>query len=356
MAGENEKQLRKALRAEVNPLLIGLRSDNKQLWKAIKLLIEEQKKTRNVNIKRQEFPEIQKVETTNPQREIKVSNFPETTKVVGIKGLFGNLYNKLEQLENKRDEGLQRLFLGFTKAIKVHIFKVRVENPTEIKFPKVQTVDFVKGIKELLKQEAVQRVKIENSTPKDAIPVVLVDKDKKRFYNILSAISSGINHATDVRSLFQKFFDEGRTFKVTSDIISTANNQNENELILIRNPAGSDTKIRFDDMKFQSSGNILTFVRIYRVPTVTDTGVPLVVNNTRTDGKPPKSLAFFAPTASDFGTLLETFISTIENNFDIENKLVDTLLEGEDLLITVQQSSSSSQNSSFDTHYIEQHN
>ena len=153
-----------------------------------------------------------------------------------------------------------------------------------------------------------------------------------------------------------KFFDDGRTFKVATDIISTANNQNENELILIRNPAGSDTKIRFDDMKFQSSGNILTFVRVYRLPTITDTGVALVVNNTRTDGKPTKTEAFFAPTASAFGTLLETFISTIENNFVTENKLIDMLLEGEDLLITVQQSSASSQSASFDTHYVEQHN
>ena len=349
---DKEKQFRKALKAEITPLIIGLRNDNKALWKAIKLLVSEQKKTKNVKIQNQiEPPEIQKVETINPQREIKVNNFPEKIRVRGIKGLFASLNGNIRTGDNL----LVKAVLQVEKALKSHIFKVQVQNQKEIKFPKVQTVDFVKEIKELLKQEAVQRVKIDNSTPKDAIPVVLVDKDKKRFYNAISQIVNALSHASDVRSLFQKFFTEGRTFKVTTGIISTANNQNENEFVLIRNPAGSGIKVRFDDMKFQASGNIVVFVRVYRLPTITDTGVALAVNNTRTDGKPEKSQAFLAPTASDFGTLLEAFISTIENNFVTENKLADMLLEGEDILITIQQSSASSQNASFDSHYVEEH-
>ncbi len=355
MAGENEKQLRKALKAEVSPLLIGLRNDNKALWKAVKLLVSEQKKTKNVKIQNQiEPPEIQKVETINPQKEIKVNNFPEKIRVRGIKGLFASLNGNIRTGDNL----LVKSILQVEKALKSHIFKVQVQNQKEIIFPKVQTVDFVKEIKTLLKelkQEVVQRVKIENSTPKDAIPVVLVDKDKKRFYNAISQIVNALSHASDVRSLFQKFFTEGRTFKVTTGIISTANNQNENEFVLIRNPAGSGIKVRFDDMKFQASGNIVVFVRVYRLPTITDTGVALAVSNTRTDGKPEKSQAFLAPTASDFGTLLEAFISTIENNFITENKLIDMLLEGEDMLITIQQSAASSQNASFDSHYVEEH-
>ena len=353
MAGK-EKDFKKALKAEVAPLLIVLRKEIAGLTKVTKLLVSEQKKTRNVNIKSQEFPDVQKVETINPQTEVKVKNFPEATRVKGIRGLFSDLGNKIRQ----GDEGVIKILLLKFDELRKSTLKVEVQNQKAIVFPKVQTVDFVKELKHILKQAEVQRVKIENSTPGEAVPVVLTSKDKKRFYDAISQIVNAIGGGggrADVRSLFQKFFSKGRTFKVTTGIISTANNQNENELILIRNPAGSGTKVRFDDMKFQASGNIVVFVRVYRLPTITDTGVALEVNNTRTDGKPEKSQAFLAPTASAFGTLLETFISTIENNFVTENRLIDMLLEGEDILITIQQSSSSSQNASFDTHYIEEH-
>lgn len=354
MENETEKQIKKALKAELAPLLIGLRNEigalRKQLQRSEKARPDVQK-TKVTN--QPKPPEVQKVEQTNPQKEVSVKNFPEHVKVWGIRKALANIYDKYEQVEHYNNELLIQAITKTAKKavteIKDFVFHVRIVNQT--KFPTVMKVQEQRP----QKQREVQRVKIENSAPGDAVPVVLVEKGKRRFYNALVDAVNQIQHATDVRTLFQKFSSAGRTFKITTDIASTANNQNENEFVLIRNPAGSGIKISIDDLKFQASGNILTFVRVYRLPTVTDTGVALAVNNTRTDGKPTKSEAFFAPTASAFGTLLETFISTIENNFFTEMKLVDTLLEGEDLLITVQQSSASSQNASFDAHYVEDH-
>jgi len=231
MAGNIEKQFKEAIKAELKPLFLALRNDNKATRKIMRLLIAESKKTRSVNIDKQKFPEVQKVETTNPQKEVAVSNFPEAVKVKGIRSYFRNLGNKIEQIEDKRNEGLQRLISGVTKAVKTHVFKVAVENQTEVKFPKVQKVDFTQEVYKLLKQAEVQRVKIENSTPDEAVPVVLVDKMKKRFYEVLQIVSSAgkqIAQGHIVKSPTNGFASVG-----TSSSIIVASNNDRTDLEIV---------------------------------------------------------------------------------------------------------------------------
>ncbi|KKM01602.1 hypothetical protein LCGC14_1792800, partial [marine sediment metagenome] len=279
MAGK-EKDFKKALKAEVAPLLIVLRKEIAGLTKVTKLLVSEQKKTRNVNIKSQEFPDVQKVETINPQTEVKVKNFPEATRVKGIRGLFSDLGNKIRQ----GDEGVIKILLLKFDELRKSTLKVEVQNQKAIVFPKVQTVDFVKELKHILKQAEVQRVKIENSTPGEAVPVVLTSTDKKKFYNAISEVVRALGGGggrPDVRDLAQKASDEGHTYTFATGILSSANNQNENELILIRNPAGSKRILRIEEFNFQSDGNIIIFVNVYKAPTVTDTGTPITINKTR---------------------------------------------------------------------------
>lgn len=174
--------LKNVLKAEISPLLIGLRNEIADLAKEIKRQEKAKPKIQKSEITNpQKFPETQKTEEVNPIKEVTVTNPQERVQVKGIKGLFGNLYNKIAQ---------QTDFLGKSiKEIKTHVFKVQVENQKNVKFPDVQKVEVTNP----QKQEGVQRVKIENTQPSEAVPVVLTEKGKKRFYDILFQVTGGSN-------------------------------------------------------------------------------------------------------------------------------------------------------------------
>ena len=181
---DDQKKLQLALSKEVKPLLVGVRNDLAAIEKLVKAINKKEpreiQKTEVTN-----HPEIQKVEQTNPQKEVSINNFPDKTKIAGLKQLFGNLYNKNEQIAEKRDNTLTKLFAGFTKAIKTHVFKVKVEN--QLKLPTVLKVEEQNPTK----QKQLQDVRITNRKQNEAIPVVLVSHDFKRFYDLVVQIAGG---------------------------------------------------------------------------------------------------------------------------------------------------------------------
>ena len=89
------------------------------------------------------------------------------------------------------DNLLVKSILQVGTALKSQVFKVHIQNQKEIVFPKVQTVDFVKEIKELLKQAETRNVHIENQSPKDAVAVKLATQDGRRFYDAMLQVTGG---------------------------------------------------------------------------------------------------------------------------------------------------------------------
>ena len=187
MANDIQKKLQVALQKELKPLFIGLRND------LAALLSEQKKQTAKKpptvqKIKVTNHPDIQKVEQINVPREVKITNPQKEVNVNGIKQLFGNLYNKLAQIHLEDTNTLTKLFAGLTKALKAQVFKVRVEN--QLALPTVLKVEEQNPTE----QKQLQDVRITNSKPREAIPVVLVSHDLKRFYDVMVQLVGGGGH------------------------------------------------------------------------------------------------------------------------------------------------------------------
>lgn len=197
MEKENEKKLKELLRAEFLPLFVGLRNELKSLGEKLEV------------IKQKEPPQVQKVLVENQleiPKEVEVKNFPQLSKVeitnpqkeVEVRGI-GLFFDKLFDGFSAVSEGLKALSLAFGKEIKEmasKIFKVEVINqkefPSEIKATILNPQDF--------KQEPPiipNRIFIENSEPKDAVPVVLTTHDKKKFYESIQQIIAGNDISLD---------------------------------------------------------------------------------------------------------------------------------------------------------------
>lgn len=190
---KENKTFKAALKSVIAPLLIVIRREQKETNKKLDDLKESR-------------PEVQKTEVTNLQKEIEVTNFPKQIKAeitnpqkeVEVKGIAGYFRDVTKTVGASFTKSITYLVdetrKGF-KDLKDNTFKVTVTNQKDVKFPKVQDVALkeLDQILEALKQRVVQRVKIENSTPGEAIPVVLTNKDKRRFYDTLLQITGGTN-------------------------------------------------------------------------------------------------------------------------------------------------------------------
>ncbi len=179
-----KEQLKKALKSELAPLLIGLRNEVEKIGKIFEKAEKARPDIQKTEITNHpEAPETQSVHVENPTKEVKITNPQTEIAVKGIKGLFGNLYNKIAQGDNL----LVKAILQVETALKSHIFKVQIQN--QLKLPEVLKVE------EQNKQEppTVQRVKIENSMPDEALPVKLTTRDGKKFYDALLQVTGGTN-------------------------------------------------------------------------------------------------------------------------------------------------------------------
>jgi len=101
---------------------------------------------------------------------VEVAVDEQTEKVVASLNNFGE-YMK------SAGYGLQKVI----KAIGTTVFSVEVKNPT--------TEVTVTNLSDIKQPTIPRTVRISNSTPSEAIPVVLTTHDRKRFYEVLTTIS-----------------------------------------------------------------------------------------------------------------------------------------------------------------------
>lgn len=187
---KEKKPFRSALKSVVEPLLIGLRNEVKKLTEKIEAGQASTQKTEVTNfpeqrdeIKVSNLPETQKVEVTNPQEQ------------VNVKGL-GEGLSTLKEAIVKRLTTTSDSIVNSIKELGGKTLSVKITNQKEIKFPKTQGVKLsdadmqtlIKGIK-----QEVQRVQIENSQPGEAVPVVLTDRDRRRFVEAFMNVTGGAN-------------------------------------------------------------------------------------------------------------------------------------------------------------------
>lgn len=192
---KENKNLRSALKSVVAPLLIVIRRE----------IREGNKKLLDFVMAR---PDVQKTEVTNQQKEIKVANFPDKIKAeitnpqkeVEVKGLANHFVGLTKKVGELKDSIAKRLttttdsIVKSIKELKDTTLSVKITNQKDIKFPQVQGVKLsdkdIQAIVKGIKQE-VQRVQIENSTPGEAVPVVLTDLTRRRLYDLTVMITGG---------------------------------------------------------------------------------------------------------------------------------------------------------------------
>lgn len=183
MDKKQAEQLKEILRSEFLPLFVGLRDE----LKAVKKL--------QSDLLAKEPPDIQKTEVVNtpePIKEVGISNLPEVQKVevtnqpepikevsiANIAPMFGAIHQSFK-------DGV-KLLLDTLKNnwndAKANVFDVRVQNIE--KHPDTIKVSNFKDFK----QDFPERIKISNSQPSEAVPVILTDRDRKNFYNAVQQL------------------------------------------------------------------------------------------------------------------------------------------------------------------------
>ena len=201
-----KKKLAEALRSEVNPLLIGLRSDTKRVAKLLeKLIAKEPPKLQKTEVQNFPKPGVQKIEAEKiivENTDAKAIAEAAATIVEEIQATGAETEGATQNLEREVGAQAEKTRGAFAKAIvglgtamakaaadiKRSVFKVQVTNPPE---PFVMP-DVVK-VEEQHKQEPpkVQDVKVVNDKPSEAMPVILTSRDRKRFYDLLVQLTGG---------------------------------------------------------------------------------------------------------------------------------------------------------------------
>lgn len=219
------KQLKSALKSELLPQFVGLRRETKELGLLIKKLIAK------------EPPEIQKAEVQNfpalPERyNVLVENDRSEELIKAIvhlkesveKGDLTMMDRLVEVLVANEKAAADRTSETFDEidkhgsAIvdallqldKDHL-EVTVKNqPEPIAFPDVQRVEIIK--------QNEPRVKIMNSEPQDAVPVVLVSKDRRKFYDMITdGLRSQALSLHGVKDKLQAVIDAIEAIDITLD-------------------------------------------------------------------------------------------------------------------------------------------
>jgi len=144
----------------------------------------------------------------------------------------------------------------------------------------------------------------------------------------------------DNNSLWQKFTEDGIAFSVTTGTLNIGTA--ETDAFLFRNPAASGKNVRVRDLLtaiLESGSNVRGFVRLYAAPTITVEGTALVERKVRTSQTATSIVNTFSlPTISARGTLVNewTMINFTASPRDLD--LGGWVEEGEDVLITIQNS------------------
>ena len=141
----------------------------------------------------------------------------------------------------------------------------------------------------------------------------------------------------------QVLADEGRIFLALIDELNLGTGTAEKDIFLLRNPVASGVRLQFKEIVLVTtkvSGG--TSLRYYRNPTVSAAGTAISIENKKTDSITGVGTAFQLPTISARGVKLDISGAAgagelrHDENFEVE------LLEGEDLLFTINQPSANS--------------
>lgn len=136
--------------------------------------------------------------------------------------------------------------------------------------------------------------------------------------------------------LWQRQAAAGMGYAVTTNNILIAN-ANENNFLLLKNPAGSGKTVRIARIVFgsdENQANKSTFFRIYRDPIITADGTALAINNLKKGGLAGVMTAFKIPTISNKGTLMSAG-SYQAPRISEDTELAVMLQPGENMLITI---------------------
>jgi hypothetical protein len=143
-----------------------------------------------------------------------------------------------------------------------------------------------------------------------------------------------------VTSGWQFFAENDKAFVTTFGAQFTGGTA-EQAFMLLRNPVASGIYLRIKRLSLAVTTNALGTFRLYRSPTITADGVTLDIHNFRDQAVTGVVEAYSVPTYSVTNSLFEQFdlnsggVGTI--NLDEELALI--LLEGDELLVTLEQSS-----------------
>lgn len=238
MDEKQSRQLKEILKSEFLPLFVGLRSELKTL------------NTTVADLLKKEPPAVQKVENTNhpdPIKSVEVSNLPEKQKVeitnlpegiqeVEVKGI-ANQFARVTTTLYEGVKSLSALIGNNWNEAKAHEFKVNVQNIAP--YPKSIKVDNLDEIV-IPPSEFPSHIKISNSLPADAIPVILTDRDRKNFYNAIQQMyfANDVNLDRLLKAI-QNINIDGITVDLTDiENLITITNQILNDILLALGGAG----------------------------------------------------------------------------------------------------------------------
>ncbi len=247
---ENNKY-KDALKSVVKPLLIVLR---REIRAGNKKLLEHFEGR----------PDVQKSEVTNHPTKIDVGNFPEQIKaeitnpqkevdVKGIKDHFADLGKKIISVPAPITKAIDGMKSSIEKILKGTL-TVKITNQKDVKFPKVQNVKLSdKDINAIIKgvKQEVQKVQIQNSTPGEAVPVVLAEKTLKRFYDLTVQITGGGGGRANPRTPKGIFGPVSIT--TTATLIQPDSDRRRNS-VKITNNSAQTVFIGFDDTVTPDNG------------------------------------------------------------------------------------------------------
>lgn len=140
-----------------------------------------------------------------------------------------------------------------------------------------------------------------------------------------------------IGSLLQRLANQGKCFTFVTGFTVVAGTA-ETDFVLIRNPSGSGKKVSLSEflMTIDSATAQRSIFKFYRNPTITNVGTPITLFKVNPNGAiSPTVLAYSSPTISNRGSLIQGF--RVDNvTYGRNQKLSRFLVEGADLLITVQ--------------------
>ena len=209
MEKEQEKKIKQIIKTELLPYFVGIRNSiketNDKLQKMLEVEPPEVIKAEVIN--HQTPPEVQKVEQINPVTEVK-AEIINPQKEVEVKGFVETILNFSKAIATRIasfEEGVGAAF----KDLSGRIFKVEVQNQPEIKIEKTDLGPVENLLKTIAAKQAPEKIKITNSTPEEAIPVILTRKDRKNFYDALNSMINATEVNLDgVKTLLQEIEDK----------------------------------------------------------------------------------------------------------------------------------------------------